>query len=73
MLYACEVHLKKKSECAQLLNNVLAIDWFWKKICDVIMTSSNFRSEITREPYQIELIAATHMKPYHFVHLLGYI
>ena len=36
------------------------------------MTSSIFKSEITREPWQIELIGATHMKPYHFLHLIGH-
>ena len=40
---------------------------------DVIMTSSKFKSEITREPYQIDLIAIMHTKPCHFVHLLGHL
>ena len=45
---------------------------FWNLSYDVIMTSSKFKSEITREPWQIELIRARHTKPYHFLHLIGY-
>ena len=37
------------------------------------MTSSKFKSEITREPWYIELIGARHMKASHFVHLLGHL
>ena len=39
---------------------------------DVIMTSSKFKSEITREAWQIELIGATHTKSYHFLHLISH-
>ena len=37
------------------------------------MTSSKFKSEITSEPLDIELIGATHTKAYHFVHLLRHL
>ena len=37
------------------------------------MTSSKFKSEITREPWQIEVSGATHTKPYHFLHLMGHL
>ena len=45
---------------------------FWSLCYDVIMTSPKFKSGITREPWQIELIGATHTKPYHFLHLIGH-
>ena len=37
------------------------------------MTSSNFKSEITSELCEIELIGAPHTKPHHFLHLLRYL
>ena len=45
---------------------------FWNLCYDVIMTSSKFKSEITREPWYTGLIDATHTKPYHFLHLISY-
>ena len=39
---------------------------------DVIMTSPIFKSGITGEPWQIGLIAATHTKPCHFLHLIDH-
>ena len=38
---------------------------------DVIMTSSKFKNRITKEPYKMQAIATGHMKPCHFVRLLG--
>ena len=35
----------------------------FKKNCDIIMTSSRSISQITREPYKIQIIATTHIKP----------
>ena len=37
------------------------------------MTSSKFKSEITREPWQIEVSGATHTNPYHFLHLMSHL
>ena len=37
------------------------------------MTSSKFKSEITGEPWQIEVSGATHTKPYHFLHLISHL
>ena len=38
---------------------------------DVIMTSSKFKSRITREPCKIQAIVTAHMKPCHVVRKLA--